>query len=305
MAEPTTAARGRTRSAIDVFRYLDYRRYLADYYRSKKSRGFSYRAFSRAAGLGAPNYLKLVIGGQRNLTAAMAARFAAACGLSGEAAEYFAQLVEFNQARNVEQRNRSYARLIAFSRYRRGHKLDLAQAAYHSTWFAPAIRELAASAQFREDAEWLAEALWPKIKPSEAKQALETLLELGLLERDAHGRLRQTTPVVSTGPETLGMHITNYHAEMMRRATAAMELVPAASRDISALTFCVGPSGLQRLKQRIQEIRRELIELVEAEPDRNQVVQLNLQLFPLSRPIGEHERAAGKPGKTVKKEKRK
>jgi uncharacterized protein (TIGR02147 family) len=297
MAKDATAASGRRRSAIDVFRYLDYRRYLADYYRSKKSKGFSYRAFSRAAGLGAPNYLKLVIGGQRNLTAAMAERFASACGLSGEAAAYFTQLVAFNQARSREQRNQSYARLVAFSRYRRGHKLDLAQAAYHSTWYAPAIRELAASAQFRDDPEWIAEQLWPKIKPSEAKQGLETLLELGLLERDPHGRLRQTTPVVSTGPETLGMHITNYHAEMMRRATAAMELVPAASRDISALTFCVGPTGLQKLKQRIQEIRRELIELVEAEPDRNQVLQLNLQLFPLTQAIGGQKRAAGKPTK--------
>jgi uncharacterized protein (TIGR02147 family) len=285
MASEPTAQRTRRRSPIDVFRYLDYRRYLADYYSAKKSRGFSYRAFSRAAGLGAPNYLKLVIGGQRNLTAAMAARFAAACGLSGEAAGYFAQLVEFNQARSVEQRNRSYARLVAFSRYRRGHKLEVAQAAYHATWYTPAIRELAASEGFREDPEWIAEALWPKIKASEAKQALDTLIALGLLERDPHGRLRQSAPVVSTGPETLGMHIANYHAEMMRRATAAMELVPAASRDVSALTFCVGPEGLARLKQRIREIRRELIELVEAESERNQVVQLNLQLFPLTHPV--------------------
>jgi len=48
------------------------------------------------------------------------------------------------------------------------------------------------------------------------------------------------------------------------------------------LTFCVSPEGLERLKRRIQAFRRELIEMVEAEPERNQVVQLNLQLFPLS-----------------------
>jgi uncharacterized protein (TIGR02147 family) len=285
MPSEPRAPRSRRRSPIDVFRYLDYRAYLADYYRAKKSRGFSYRAFSRAAGLGAPNYLKLVIAGQRNLTAAMAVRFAAACGLGGEAAQYFAELVAFNQARTGEQRNRSYARLLAFSRYRRGHKLELAQSAYHSTWYLPALRELVASARFREDPEWLAELLWPKVKPGEARQALDTLVELGLLDRDPHGRLRQRDAVVSTGPETLGMHIANYHAEMMRRATAAMELVPAPSRDVSALTFCVGPDGLARLKQRIQEFRRELIEMVEAESERSQVVQLNLQLFPLTRPI--------------------
>jgi uncharacterized protein (TIGR02147 family) len=274
----------RRRSPIDVFRYLDYRVFLADFYKAKKRRGFSYRAFSRTAGLGAPNYLKLVIGGQRNLTPPMAARFAAACGLSGDAAEYFCNLVEFNQARSVERRNAGYARIAAFDRYRRGHKLELAQAAYHATWYLPAIRELIASSAFDEDPERLAARLWPPIKPNEAKFAIETLLELKLIERDPHGRLRQASAVVSTGPETLGMHITNYHAEMMRRATAAMELVPAAQRDVSALTMCVGPASLARLKKRIQEFRRELIALVEAEPERTQVVQLNFQLFPLSKP---------------------
>src|SRR6188508_2989937 len=163
MPAESNAVRARRRSPIDVFRYLDYRAFLADYYKTKKDRGFSYRAFSRAAGLGAPNYLKLVIAGQRNLTAAMAARFASACGLAGEAAEYFEQLVLFNQARSAEQRNAAYAKLMAFSRYRRAQKLEVAQAAYHSTWFLPALRELAVSAAFREDPEWLAELLLPAI----------------------------------------------------------------------------------------------------------------------------------------------
>ena len=279
MARETSARR---RSPIDVFRYLDYRAFLADFYKAKKRKGFSYRAFSRAAGLGAPNYLQLVIDGKRNLTPPMAARFAAACGLAGDAAEYFEQLVEFNQARGVERRNAGYARIAAFDRYRRGHKLELAHAAYHSTWYLPAIRELVTSPRFDEDPARLATLLWPPIKPSEAKFAIDTLLELGMIERDPHGRLRQTSAVVSTGPETLGLHIANYHAEMMRRATQSIELVPAAQRDISALTFCIGASGLARVKKRIQEFRKELIALVEADPDREQVVQLNLQLFPLS-----------------------
>jgi uncharacterized protein (TIGR02147 family) len=277
-------ASARRRSPIDVFRYLDYRAFLGDLYKSKKQKGFSYRAFSRAAGLGAPNYLKLVIEGQRNLTPQMAERFAAACGLSGEAADYFQKLVEFNQATSVEQRNAGFALIAGFDRYRRAHKLELAQAAYHASWYLPAIRELVVSPHFVEDPERLAALLWPPIKPSEAKFALDTLLELGLIERGPHGHLVQANAVVSTGPETFGMHITNYHAEMMRRATQAMELVPAAQRDISSVTFCIGPEGLARVKKRVQEFRRELIAMVESEVDRSQVVQLNLQLFPLSLP---------------------
>lgn len=281
------SGKSRRRCPTDVFRYMDYRHFLADFYRAKKRRNFSYRAFSRRAGLGAPNYLKLVIDGDRNLTPAMAKRFADACDLGGEGADYFCTLVAFNQSDNNAERNRSYARLTGFRRYRRAQRLELAQAAYHSTWYLPAIRELVRSPGFRNDPDWIASVLWPRIKPAEARRGVETLIELGMLEADADGRIVQTQAVVSTGAQTQGMHITNYHREMMRRATDAMELVPAAERDISSLTVCLGPQGIERLKQRIQDFRRELVEFAEAETDttRDQVVQLNLQLFPLTQHV--------------------
>lgn len=272
----------RLRCPIDVFAHHDYRGFLAAYYRAKKPSGFSYRAFARAAGLGAPNYLQLVINGRRNLTPEMALRFAETCGLGKEAARYFVALVAFNQAPPGETRQARYRELGAFRRYRRAQKLELAEAAYHSTWYLPAIRELVHSAAFREDPEWIAGVLRPPIRPSEAEQAITTLLELGLLQRGEDGRLRQRSRLVSTGPETLGMHITNYHAEMMQRATVAMTTVPAAERDISSLTLNLGPNGLATLKARIQALRRELLELSETELEPRQVVQLNMQLFPLT-----------------------
>jgi uncharacterized protein (TIGR02147 family) len=284
-------ASGRRRCPVDVFRYLDYRTFLADYYEAKKRRGFSYRAFSRATGLGAPNYLKLVIARKRNLKPEMAERFAASCGLSGEPAAYFQHLVEFNQAKTAAERNRSYERLAGYRRYRQVQKLELAHAAYHSTWYLPAIRELCSSPAFREDHEWLASVLRPPIKPNEAKHALELLLELGLVERDASGRLQQSTPVVSTGAETRHINIRNYHLEMLRHASQAIEAVPAKERDISSLTLCLGPDGLARFKKRIADFQRELLDLAEQETERSQAVQVNFQLFPLSAAIVEKKHA--------------
>jgi uncharacterized protein (TIGR02147 family) len=288
----------RARGVLDVFRYLDYRAFLADLYRAQKRRGLSYRAFSRRAGLGAPNYLKLVIEGERNLTAAMARRFAAAAGLSGDAERYFCELVAFCQARGAADKVTHHRRLLAFQRYRSAHKLDASHAEYHSAWYLPAIRELVTSRDFVEDPAWIARRLTPPIKSAEAKRALTVLLRLGLLVRDADGKLCQSAALLSTGPETTGLHIASYHAEMMKRAAAAIDLVPAAERDLSALTVCVGPAGLARLKQRIQALRRELLELTEAETERCQVVQLNFQLFPLSNSGGpqRRKRAMRRPG---------
>lgn len=277
------SAKAPLRCPIDVFRYHDYRVFLADYYEAKKPRGFSYRAFSIAAGLGAPNYLKLVITGKRNLGPETAELFARTCGLGREGSSYFCELVAFNQAEDADGRNLHYQRLTAYRRYRRAHKLELADAAYHSTWYLPAIRELVCSPHFRDDPVWIASTMMPPIKPVEAERALETLLQLGLLQRNAEGRLAHRARVVSTGAQTAGLHIKNYHREMMERAATAMDSVPAAERDITSLTMCLGPEAFTRLKQRLQDLRRELIELSETEMNPTQVLQLNLQLFPLSK----------------------
>jgi uncharacterized protein (TIGR02147 family) len=273
------------RGEIDVFEYLDYRAFLGDFYNQRKrlGRGFSFRAFSRRAGLKSPNYLKLVIDGGRNLSPQMAERFAEACGLAGDAVRYFVDLVAFNQAGTSAEREKQYAKLTGFRRYRQAHKLDVAHAAYYSAWYMPAIRELCASADFRGDPEWIARQMVPPITRAEANRALETLLELGLLSRGADGRFAQTESLVSTGAETRGLHIASYHRGMMERAMASIDLVPALERDISSLTLCLSPGGLHLLKERVQRFRRELLELSAREQDPEQVVQLNFQLFPLTR----------------------
>jgi uncharacterized protein (TIGR02147 family) len=270
--------------SIDVFGYLDYRAFLRDLYNARKAkgRGFSYRSFSRKAGLKSPNYLKLVIDGERNLSSDMAERFAQACGLGDDEARYFADLVAFNQASGLAERNKHYAKLTGYQRYRQAHKLDLAHAAYYSAWYMPAIRELAARSDFRDDPAWIAEQLVPAITRQEAERAVQTLLELELLARDERGKIQQTEALLSTGPETRGLHIATYHRGMMQRAMESIDLVPAGERDISSLTLCLGVNGMQSFKERVQRFRRELLELSALEDEPEQVVQMNFQLFPLS-----------------------
>ena len=270
---------------VEVYGYLDYRAFLRDFYATKKakSRAFSYRSFSKRAGVASPNYLKLVVEGQRSLSAKMAERFATACGLDADASRYFAHRVAFNQAKTSSERAQHYGKLTSFQRYRQAHKLEIAHAAYYSDWFMPAIRELAASRDFKGDPEWIADQLVPTITPLQASRALETLLELGLLVKDDAGRLVQADALLSTGAETRGLHIAAFHRAMTQRAIESIDLVPPQDRDISSLTLCLSRGGLRAFKERIQRFRRELLELSAMESDPEQVVQLNFQLFPLSR----------------------
>jgi uncharacterized protein (TIGR02147 family) len=275
-------------SSVDVFSYRDYRAYLRDVYAARKSSeyGFSYRAFARKAGLSAPNYLKLVTEGQRNLTPEMAGRFAAALGLAGEPASYFCDLVAFNQAASAPERERCYQRLTAYRRYRSTFRLDAAHAAYHAEWYIPAIRELSACSGWSPDPKWIARTLRPSITARQAEQALAVLEQLGLLVRDTSGRLVQDEPLLTTGDDQpLGHHIATFHRTMMQRASDALDTVPREEREIAALTLGLNERQFHQIKQRLYELRQELLQasLGEAEGPPDRVIQINFQMFPLSR----------------------
>lgn len=283
-----------TTAAVHIFEYLDYRQFLRDLYAAAKQRGsaFSHRAFSRRAGLRSSNYLNLVMKGERDLSSEMAPRFAKACGLAKREADFFCDLVAYGQAKTTAEKRRAHERLARFRRFREAHQLLDEQTAYHEHWYVPAVRELVALPGFREDPTWIATILEPAISERQARDALAVLSRLGLLVRDARGKLRQAQALVTTGPGPLGHQVYVYHHGMIDLAKRALDHLPREQRDISSLTLCVSEAALPRLKERLSDFRRELLEqaLLEAEPER--VVQLNFQLFPLSRRAAK-ERAQG------------
>ena len=149
------------RAPVDVFAYRDHRAFLAAFHTraSAQNGGFSYADFSKRVGLRSPNYLKLVIDGERNLSVDMAHRFGEACGLSGQSLRFFCSLVAFGQAKTTRERDRHYAELQTFRRFRASHRLDAAQSAYHSQWYIPAIHELCAREDFQDDPRWIGSTL--------------------------------------------------------------------------------------------------------------------------------------------------
>jgi len=270
---------------VNIFAFRDYREALRALYAHKKAHeyGFSHRAFSRRAGLKSTNFLKLVMDGERNLSPAAALRFATALGLHGNEVDYFCELVQYNQAHGSRERSLAHDRMLRLQPQRAVRELGAQQSAYHAHWYVPAIRELAARADFRADPGWIARLLEPSITVAQATKALEVLTSLGLLSADEHGVLRPVDEHVTTGLTPLGHHIADYHRAMIERAGEAIDLFTGDEREIASLTLCIDEAILPELKQRMQTFRRELMQFAERTGQRKRVVQINFQLFPLSK----------------------
>lgn len=267
-----------------VFGYTDYRRFLKAYYehQKRKNPAFSYRYFALKAKVNSSGLLKNVIDGKRGLGRGLIVRCAEAMKLKKKEAEYFECLVDFNEARTVEEKRIFFERLLAL-RKPEAHQVQASQFEFYSKWYYSAIRELIGIHPFRGDYAALARALDPAIRPDQAEKAVRVLEELQLIVKDAQGRYRQAQPLLTTGPEVESINVAQYQIACMDLAKEAVDRHDAAARDLSTLTLSLNQEGFAALKEEIVSFRKKLLALERSFQGPDRVYQLNMQFFPLTK----------------------
>lgn len=271
--------------SVNLFQYLDYRSYLKDYYeQAKKTRaGFSLRYFSQKAGFGSSNFFKLVMDGDRNLTAESLVKFMQGLGFNKQEREFFRNLVFYTQAKTQKDKQYYYQRILRSKKFVQLKPIDKDQFEYCSQWYHAVIRELINSHDFDGTAEWLASHIEPLITPAQASKSLEVLEKLGFIKKVSDHEWKQTSPLVSTGSEVTSLALFQYHLDMLDLTKDVLETVSADRRDISSMTLGVTHDHIPQLKQKIQEFRSEIMKLVSTDAHPDDVVQVNIQMFPLTK----------------------
>lgn len=268
-----------------VFDYTDYRRYLRDLYRERKARDprYSHRAMARQMGFSSPNFVKLVMDGERNLTDKSLAGVVEGLGLGKRASAYFSHLVFFCQASDTIRKNYYFGLLAAFRTRSTVARINADQYDYYNEWYTCVVRELVVGRRAEGlDYPALAAELRPAITARQAKKAVRLLERIGMIERDGQGRYRHASRLIATDREMTSLAVRNYHKKMIGIGREAIETVERDLREISSLTVRISPDGYKRMKKRIQDFKEELMQMVREDTDVDTVYQLNLQLFPLS-----------------------
>ncbi|MEE4358393.1 MAG: TIGR02147 family protein [Desulfococcaceae bacterium] len=268
----------------NVFEYLDYRAYLRDMFQYRKAqiRHFSYRYFSRKSGFRSPNFLKLVMDGLRNLSSESVGKVARGFDLKKQERDYFEFLVFMNQAASHEDKNHYYRKMMSLKGYKDIRKMEAAEYEYFSNWYYPVIREILMFGNRRHSPEQISGMLRPAVTVPEVKKALAVLEKIGLIRKNSQGQWEQNDRNLSTGAEVKSLVIANYHREMLRLAGESLERWPAKERDISALVLSVRKEHMEEIKKKTARFRKELLEMASEEEEPDQVLQVNIQVFPLA-----------------------
>ena len=270
----------------DVLQYTNYRVYLRDYYEYKKKTvpAFSLRFFAEKAGLSSHAHLKLTIDGKRNITKNTVVKLIHGLGLESQRAAYFESLVFFNQAQTDADKQVYYAQLLKASPRSKLHKMDKAQFRIFREWHHSAILEMVALKDFRPIPDWISKRLGGLVTPAQVTESLKLLVEVGLLVKTANG-FRQRDPLITTDDEVQDLMVKMYHLQMLKLSANMLSALPGAQRDVSALTFSIKREDFPNLKKHLQLMRKELLDFSAKAGEAEDVVQVNIQLYPLTRGV--------------------
>ena len=294
----------RKERVLSIYGYTSFRAYLKDFYEFRKEgqHGYSYRAFSKAAGFSSPNFLKLVIEGQRNISTEAVEKFIGALKIKGPMAEYFRALVKMNQASADEEKEKWFHHIKQLTPHAKRRSLQAENLQYLSHWLYPALLEMVHLNDFRFDPYWIARRLNSPVSMADIVNAWTFLLEEGFVATNEKGGFTVTDSMVLSSDEVGSLAIRNYHRQMLTQAGEALSNLPMGEREFGALTFILPSNAIDELKQKLKTFRKELHEWAlaavasntvtseaagkgEHNESNESVIQVNMQMYPHTRKV--------------------
>lgn len=271
-------------SELSIYTYLDYRKYLRDRYAQIRQResSFTLRRIADLVGLKSAGHVTNILNGNRGIPLRAVVRFARAFGLLKRETAYLELLVHYDAAKTHVER-KYYFEKIALAQRKNHVVVERDKYEFYDKWYYSAVRELVEVYEIRDDYNELARLLVPSITPAEARKALELLASLKLIYKDTDGRWRRRDTVIVTPQEWSSLAIRSFQIETAGLGRHALEKVPRDHRDISTITMSISQRTFKRLKELLEQWRQEVFALAASDEAPDQVFELNLQLFPLSK----------------------
>jgi uncharacterized protein (TIGR02147 family) len=270
-----------------ILEYTDYRTFLKDFIQQRHEMGLpaSNRWFAQKLGINSNAWLTYVLQGKRNLNQQTTRQLITLLKFNANEGRYFDALVQFNQAKTIDERNLYYREMETARKSGTVKVVNSDQYEFYSVWYHSAVRSILDMQPDVKDFETLGSLISPPITASEAKKSIMLLERLGLIFISPDAKFYVQDKAITTGPYEKTLAIANFQRETMKLAQESLDRHAKTERDISTMTLGISQDALEKIQTLLLETRRKIAEIATADPGSDRVFQLNVQLFPLSKKL--------------------
>lgn len=273
---------------VDIFNYLDYRKFLKDIYEERKQKDLklSYRYLGKVVGFNSAGFFTNIIKGKRGISPQIASKFADFFKLKIKEREYFELLVLADQSKNQTQKKYFLDKALTLKKIKFKVK-DVGTHQFYEKWYYSAIREIIDYYPFKGSYRTLAKMLYPSIRPREAEKSIELLENLNLIKKGKNNLYQQTDPFITSGDKITAANLAKFNMDTADLAKRAIDKCLVKRRNISTLTLGLSKVGYDSVIQKIRKFRQELMEISKKEQDKDRVYHINFHVFPLTKIKGD------------------
>ncbi len=267
-----------------IYAYSDFRLLINDLLKDYKSKGvkITYEELGKRIGFSSRGFVTQIVQGKSKIPENKIEKFSEALGLKDKKKEYFQLLVRYDQAKTHKSKNELFQKLTERFKTKIQH-LGPEHFEFYKNWYYSAIRSLLAYYPFDGDYKKLSAQLIPAITTGQAKKAIRLLEKLGLIVKREDGFFHITGRILSSGNSVDAFSIINYQKVTMDLAKQSLETFSKSERSSSTLTLGLSEKGYADVKKKINILRKEIMEIANYDKQINQVIQLNIHAFPLTK----------------------
>ena len=260
----------------------DYRDYLKDYYERRKQEMpfYSYRMMGDKLGLDS-SYLYRVLQKKQHLPAHALPVAKELLDLSGLQAEYFDLLYSAGVTKDKNKREEIMAKALALRDVDR-HTLEAAELKVLENWWIPAVRAYLDLNGGVVNIKQIAKDICPPITEEQAAEAIEVLKEVGLVKKQASGKLKLSDAHLTVGGPEKVQAVRNFQRQVLALAIDALDNIPVSERNISTLTLSVDEECFNDLGDMLREFRRLVQKRVDECKKPDKVMQMSMAFYPVA-----------------------
>ena len=270
--------------APELKQYSDYRAFLAAHVQAckKRNKAWTYGVFAKQLGLKDPSSITKIIQGQREPGTALTGKLIKYFKFSGTDAQYFQDLIRLRKIKDDPRLAMMILEKVG-SEHHTEEKRELDARAFMtiSKWYCLVIAEMARLDDFVSDPQWITEKMRFKVTLTEAAEAIELLINIGMLKR-VEGRLEVVSTNIRVKPEEQFEAARRHFQGMLDVAKIALNEVAPANYQYIATTLSMKQSRIPEACEFVRDCRERFIKIFHEKHDPDFTAEFMMQFFPMT-----------------------
>jgi len=269
-------------SNTSVFNFSDYRSFLKAHSETKRvaQSNWSLGVWSRQLKLGGTSSLTMILSGHRSPGPELTAKLISYFKFDAKEKTYFEDLIRLEKAKND-----SRLKIVLMEELKKLNPnknfelMDSKTFDSISKWYFYALRQATRLPHFKDDAKWIKKQLNFNLTEAQIKEALKTLLAIGLLKINSHQKLKISKGVLRTTDDVTSEAIQRFHEEVITLAQKSVRKFSVNERVLQATTLAFNKQQMPKAKELMRKFAEDMSAL--ASDDGDSVYQMCAQFFPL------------------------